>query len=577
MLEFAKSISAAVADSLGMDFETIYELVTVQQDIHRGDISLPCFQLAERLKRAPEAIAEDACKAGAETDVVARAEQTRGYANFFLHRDVVIRKALSGLMDGEGRFKNAAAAEGRTVVIDFSSPNIAKPFGIHHIRTTAIGGSLARIWEAAGAKVVRINYLGDWGSQFGLIILGYKRFGDRDKVEQNPVKALYEIYVRASEEAEKDAAFKEQGRAEFLKLEQGDEENRKLWEWFREESLRYFRRVYDLLDLSFDHYWGEAYYADKTDDAVSLLKSKKLLSESEGATIVDLEPYGMPPCIVRKSDEATIYATRDLAAALHRYRTFHFDRMLYVVGHEQSLHFKQVFKVLELAGLDWANRCSHVPFALMRFADAKISTRKGNVVFLEEVLDEAIERVRRIIRERRQQAYRDRVREKVLNDEEIESVAHAVGTGAVVFNALYVDNNREVLFDWDRQLDFNGETGPYVQYSHARVASILAQASPDELKEADPKVLSADAEYVLARAILRLPLEADRARLANQPAQVARYLISLTKVFNQFYDKCHVLGSEGALRRSRLVLVDAAREALAVGLDLLGLQAPSKM
>jgi len=577
VLEFAEKISKAVADALGTDFETIYGLVTVQQDVQRGDISLPCFQLAGRLKRAPDKIAQDACKAGAASDVVMRAEPAGGYANFFLHRDAVVRKALQGLMDAEGRFKSASVAKGKTVVIDFSSPNIAKPFGIHHIRTTAIGNSLARIWEAAGAKVVRINYLGDWGAQFGLIILGYKRFGDRGEVEKNPVKALYEIYVTASAEADKDEAFKEQARTEFLKLEQGDEENRKLWEWFREESLRYFQSIYDLLDVPFDHFWGEAYYADKTDEAIELLRSKGLLTESEGATVVDLEPYGMPPCIVRKSDEATIYATRDLAAAFHRFRTFNFDRMLYVVGHEQSLHFKQVFKVLELAGADWADRCVHVPFALMRFADAKISTRRGNVIFLEEVLEEAIERVRRIIRERREQAYRDRVREKVLDEEQIESVARAVGTGAIVFNALYVDNNREVLFDWDRQLDFNGETGPYVQYSHARVAGILGGASADELRNPEPKLLSTDAEYALARAILRLPLEADRARIANQPAQVARYLISLTKVFNQFYDKCHVLGSEGALRRSRLMLVDAAREALAVGLRLLGLQAPSRM
>jgi len=577
MLEFAQKISKAISEKLDIEYEKIYELITIQPDISRGDISLPCFQLAKVLRRAPQKIAGEACSVADEMEIVERSEQTNGYANFFLKRDLVVRKALAGLMDADGRFKNAVPARDKTVVIDFSSPNIAKPFGIHHIRTTAIGNSLARIWEAMGARAVRINYLGDWGSQFGLIILGYKRFGNREEVERNAVKALYEIYVKASAEAEADPEFHKLSRAEFLKLEQGDEENRKLWEWFREASLRYFKKVYGLLDISFDHYWGEAWYSDKTDGAINLLESKGLLKKSEGAIVVDLEEYGMPPCIVRKSDEATIYPTRDIAAALHRYETFTFDKMLYVVGHEQSLHFKQVFKVLELAEMAWVADCVHVPFALMRFADVKISTRKGNVIFLEDVLNEAIDRVRNIIRERREQAFADRVREKVIDDDEAESVALAVGVGAVVFNALYVDNNREVLFDWDRQLDFTGETGPYVQYSHARVVSILAKASEDELKDPDPSLLSTDQEYALARAILDLPLEADRARASNLPAHVARHLISLTKVFNQFYDKCHVLSSEGALRTARLCLVNAAREALAEGLHLLGLRAPEKM
>ena len=577
MLQFAHKIAQAVAADLTGDADAVAALMTVQPDISRGDISLACFQFSRDLRKKPNEIAQAVCRRAVECPVVAKAEPAGGYANFFLRREHVLSEALKPLMDDQGRFTAGCTCSGQTMVIDFSSPNIAKPFGIHHIRSTAIGSALSRIWHALGATVVRINHVGDWGSQFGLLIVGFKRYGDSEAVARDPVKALYSLYVKINEDAERDPAIYDEARAEFLKLEQGDEENLKLWRWFRKESLRDFQKLYDLLDVSFEHTMGEAFYNDKSDGAIAFLRDKGLLSQSEGATVVDLEAFGMPPCILRKSDEATIYATRDIAAALYRHETFHFDQMLYVVGHEQSLHFKQLFKVLELAGCDWVSQCRHVPFALMRFADAKISTRRGNVIFLEDVLREAIERVRRVIAERREQAYRERVREKVLSDDETEEVARVVGTGAVVFNYLSVDNNREVLFDWDRVLDFNGETGPYVQYSHARMASILASAGAREPGEVDPAALNSDYEYELARTVLCLPIEIERARQNDQPARVARYLIGLTKAFNQFYDNCHVLKSTGALLNARLALVEATRSALAAGLKLLGMEAPEKM
>lgn len=529
-----------------------------------GDYAFPCFALARILRRSPAEIAQTLADAVERPPWLANVQAVSGYVNLTLHRgqlaDTVLRAAIQ-----EGRSFGAAPERGKTVVIDYSSPNIAKPFTLGHIRSTVIGESLARIFEHRGYRVIRVNHLGDWGTQFGRLIVAYKRWGDEERLKHEAIKELFRLYVRFHEEAEKDPALEDEGRAWFLRLEQGDPEATELWRRFRALSLEEFQAMYQRLGIRFDDYTGESGYNDVLDQTVEALEQKGLLSVSDGAQVVELGD-DMPPCIIRKSDGATLYATRDIAAALRRHEQTQFDWMLYVVDSRQSLHFQQVFAVLKLLGMEWAAGMEHIAFGTLIFGEEIMSTRKGNVIFLEDVLNEAVERVRQIIEERN----------PTLADK--DQVAEMVGVGAVVFNDLVHNRIKDVVFEWDRLLNFDGDTGPYVQYTHARACSVLSRGEeqgelPLESGFSDHEW--EDQEIDLIRLLGRFAEVVETAKDAREPSTVARYVLDLAQKFNAFYHGNRILGNERAA--IRLALTRAVKEVLAAGLYLLGVQAPEKM
>jgi len=483
--------------------------------------------------------------------------------------------------------------EGKTVVVEFSSPNIAKPFGVGHLRSTVIGHALARIYEALGYRVVRINHLGDWGTQFGKEIAAYKRWGDPERIKANPIPELLALYVRFHEEAEQNPELEEEGRAWFKKLEEGDREARELWQWFVDESLKAFRQTYRLLGVEFDHYTGESFYTDQIPRVVDALREKGLLQESEGAWVVDLSEREMPPCLILKADGTSIYATRDLAAAIYRHEQFGFEKMLYVVGAEQTLHFRQVFAVLEKMGHAWASRCEHVPFGLMQIEGKKMSTRKGRVIFLEEVLQEAVERAEAIIQEKNPS----------LPDRQV--VARQIGVGAVIFHDLKTNRIHNVNFSWDEVLNFDGETGPYVQYTYARTQSVLRKAralregadareattaggdgvnaagdaaiAGDQAGAWDAPWLEHSKAWEVCLHLLQFGKAVERAAAGNEPSQVARYLLDLCQLYNRFYHDERILVEDAQEREAKLRLTEAVGQVLKRGLYLLGLEAPPQI
>ncbi len=555
-----------------------------------GDVAFPCFTLAKAWRRSPQQIATELrdrvlAAAGAEDTgnaqdpadrLLQKVEVAGGYLNLFFDRGVLwprmLAQALTVTLPQPG--------EGKTVVVEFSSPNIAKPFGVGHLRSTVIGHSLARIHEALGYRVVRINHLGDWGTQFGKEIAAYKRWGEPERIKANPIPELLALYVRFHEEAEQNPALEEEGRAWFKKLEEGDMEARQLWQWFVDESLTAFRRTYQLLGVEFDHYTGESFYTDQIPQVVDALREKGLLKESEGAWVVDLSEEEMPPCLIIKADGTTIYATRDLAAAIYRHEQYGFERMLYVVGAEQTLHFRQVFAVLKKMGHDWASRCEHVPFGLMQIEGKKMSTRKGRVIFLEEVLQEAVERVEAIIQEKNP-SLPDR-----------QTVARQIGVGAVIFHDLKTHRIHNVNFSWDEVLNFEGETGPYVQYTYARTQSVLRKAGWQERENTDghahpgskhqagawqmPWLENSKAWEVCLR-LLEFGKAVERAAAGNEPSQVARYLVDLCQLYNRFYHDERILVDDATEREAKLRLTEAVGQVIKRGLYLLGLEAPSQI
>jgi arginyl-tRNA synthetase len=471
---------------------------------------------------------------------------------------------------------------------------VAKPFNVYHLRGTMIGNSVTRIYRARGWKTISINHLGDWGSQYGTLAVAYEKWGDDAELDKRGIEYLVELYVRINKEMENNDALKAQTREAFAKLEKGDKKLHALWEKFVELSLREFKATYARLNVSFDHYWGESFYMDKVPALEASLEKKKLLVESQGAMVVDLEKYEMPPCIVRKADGSTIYATRDLAAAIYRHDKFNFDKMVYIVGGEQKLHFAQVFKVLELMGNEWAKSCTHIGFGLYRFKDAKMSTRKGNFVTMDAVLDHAYERVLKIMEEKAA-ASENPVK---MSQEEREKAAEIIGSGAIIFNDLSTDRNSDVNFDLDRVCDFEGETGPYIQYAHTRCLGILRNAPAELLKGVDVSKLSSletpqpgfetlaksaraklttNEELDLIRILGRLPIALDQVLDTYRPSVLATYLIDVTKIFNAFYRAHKVLVDDAELARARLALVLATQRTLLKGVTLLGMRVPERM
>lgn len=573
MIEFKRRIAGAVhALAEAVSAGEMEALLEVPPNPAMGDYSLPCFKLSKVLRKAPPAIAEElrAGLADKLPDGIARVEAVNGYLNFFLDPAgfaATVIDSVTGAGEGYGADK---IGEGQTVVIDYSSPNIAKPFHVGHLRSTMIGQALANIHRFLGYKVVGINHLGDWGTQFGKQIVAYKKWGIKEEVEKHDVRELVRLYVRFHQEAEENPELEDEARAEFVKLEQGDPEAVELWQWFKEVSYRHFNRIYGQLGVSFDSDAGESFYINKSRDVVAELEEKGLLAEDEGALIVRLDDWNMPPALIIKKDGATLYHTRDIAAALYRMRTYEFDKCIYVTDYAQNLHFAQWFKVIELMGRDWHDRLVHVPFGRVSLEGEGFSTRKGNTIWLEELLEQAIEKTLAIINEKNPEL------------DNKEEVARQVGVGAVIFNDLSTNRIKDVIFTWENALNFDGETGPYVQYAHARGCSLLRKAAEvygDQAETGDfDAALLGDAD---ALAVLKdIGSFPEKVRLAMEklePSIISRHLIDVAQSFNRFYHGCPIIVDDAALRTARLKLVRATVTVLKIGLELIGLAAPEKI
>ncbi|MCL6454829.1 MAG: arginine--tRNA ligase [Alicyclobacillus sp.] len=572
MIQTEKQAIAEVAAPLvGLAADEVAALIEYPPNPELGDLALPCFRFAKVLRKAPPAIAADLADQLAATGRFESVQATGGYVNVRVARGRVARTLISALSAHPETVFSRQSSAGDTVAIDYSAPNIAKPFGVGHLRSTVIGHALANLFRADGATVLGVNHLGDWGTQFGKVIAAYLRWGDEETVRRDPVKELFHLYVRFHAEAKDNPELDDEGRAWFKRLEDGDPEATRLWQWFIDESLKVFQAMYDRLGVSFEFTLGESFYNDKMDAVVDELRSRGLLTESDGALVVDLSEWNMPPCIILKSDGATIYPTRDLAAALYRHDVLGANRLFYVVGGEQTLHFQQVFKVLELMGRDWAANCRHVAFGMMKYNGERMSTRRGKVVYLEDVLDRAVADTRQIIE----------AKNPDLPDK--DWVAEQVGIGAVVFNDLKNYRMHDVDFRYEDVLNFDGETGPYVQYTHARACSVLRRAASEfpsdlttDLAPAEGPLL--DSEWALVTEMGKANEVFERALAQFDPSLMARLVLDVCHAFNRFYHDAPILAAPDAQTRAfRLGLTDATRRFIAYTLGLLGLRAPEAM
>ncbi|WP_232699328.1 arginine--tRNA ligase [Brevibacillus daliensis] len=545
--------------------ERVQGMLETPPNPQMGDLAFPCFQLAKSLRKAPPMIAQELSDK-ISLPFLKEVQVAGAYLNFFFDQEEVVVSCVNTILTEGATYGSSQLGEGKRVPIDLSAPNIAKPFSMGHLRSTVIGNALANIMEKQGYKPVRINHLGDWGTQFGKLIVAYKKWGNEEKVKAEPIKELLTLYIKFHEEAESDPSLEDQGREWFKKLEDGDQEARMLWQWFRDESLQEFNKIYELMGISFDSTNGEAFYNDKMDRVVDLLEQKGLLSESDGAMVVSLEEYDMPPCLIKKSDGATLYATRDLAAALYRHENYDFAKALYVVGGEQRLHFQQFIKVLQKMGYDWAKEMHHIPFGMMLKDGKKMSTRKGKLVLLEEVLSQAIEDVLKVIEE------------KNPNLANKEAIARQVGVGAVIFHDLKNYRLNDINFSWEDMLTFEGETGPYVQYTHARGCSLLKKGNykKSEVKAVEGAFEGAET-WAVVTTLLQFPEVIEKAGDQFDPSQIGKYVIDLAQSFNKFYAHVRILAEDEDVKQARLQLVEAVLIVLKEGLRLLGLQAPEEM
>ncbi|MDY7600961.1 arginine--tRNA ligase [Streptococcus suis] len=551
---------AAILPSL--EVEAIYNLLEKPKSSEMGDIAFPAFSLAKVERKAPQAIAADIVEK-LDTTGFEKVVATGPYVNFFLDKAAISHQVLTDVITEKDQYGKLNIGQERNVTIDMSSPNIAKPFSVGHLRSTVIGDALANIHEKLGYKPIRINHLGDWGKQFGMLIVAYKLWGDKTAVEADPISELLKLYVRINAEAEEKPELDDEARQWFKKLEDGDPEAHELWQWFRDESLVEFNRIYDKLDVTFDSYNGEAFYNDKMDEGIQILEEKGLLQESKGARIVDLESYNLPPALIMKTDGATLYITRDMATAMYRKRTYDFVKSIYVVGQEQINHFKQLKAVLKEMDFNWSDDMTHVTFGLVTKDKKKLSTRKGNIILLEPTLDEAVSRAL------------TQIEAKNPDLENKEEVAHAVGVGAVKFYDLKTDRDNGYDFDLEAMVSFEGETGPYVQYAYARIQSILRKANFVPSAENDYKLADAES-WDIIKHIQNFSNVVERAGDKFDPSLIAKYAINLAQAFNKYYAHTRIL-DESPERDSRLALAYATGLVLKEALRLLGVKAPEKM
>lgn len=560
-----KSIIANLIEIEGISSAEIAALITPPKDSKMGDFCLPCFRFSKALRKSPIAIAEELAASVTLPDCFEKAEAVAGYLNFTLDKKAYNKRIIEKAVADGKAYGDQNVGEGKNVCIDYSSVNVAKPLHIGHLSSTAIGAALYRIYKKLGYNAIGINHLGDWGTQFGKLIVAYKLWGNDEDIEKRGVTALVEIYVRYHKEAEEKPEMDDEARAWFKKIEDFDPEATRLFNWFKEITLKEVVKIYDRLGIKFDYYTGESFYNDKMQPVLDLLEKKGLLVESNGAKVVDLSAYNMPPCLLVRSDGATLYATRDLAAAYYRKATFDFYKCLYVVAYQQNLHFKQWFKVVELAGESWAKDLVHVNFGMVSLPDGAIKTRAGNYILLEDVLNKSVEKALQIITE------------KSPDLENKEEVAEQVGIGAVLFSVLYNSRIKDIVFSYDRVLNFDGETGPYVQYTHARCNSVLKKAGEYDGGEVDYSGISDEESSEVVKLIASFPEAVKAAAEKYEPCFVARHLVSLAQSYNRFYLANRIANAEPKIRNARVLLTTAVKNVLESGLALLGIAAPEKM
>lgn len=560
-----KIIDLLAAQIEGMSKEDISATIEIPPKPEMGDFAFPCFRLAKTMHKAPNMIAADIKEAIGDVDYLDRIEVKGAYLNFFVKTEVFVKSMIEAA--NSENFGGSDIGEGKNICLDYSSPNVAKNFHVGHLRTTIIGNSLYKIFSKLGYNAIRINHLGDWGTQFGKLIVAYKAWGSKEAVEKDGISELMKLYVKFHEEADKNPELVDEARAWFARMEQGDEEALSIWQWFKDISLVEYKRTYDLLGVDFDYYLGESFYRDKCQEVVDKIAEAGLLKESEGAMIVDLSEYDMAPCIITKKDGSSIYATRDLAAIFYRKKTYNFCKCLYVTGQEQKLHFAQVFKVVELLGNEWAkDQLVHIPYGLVSLEGAKLSTRNGNIIYAEDILHDAIEKSLEIITE------------KSPNLENKEEVAKMVGVGSVLFNDLYNQRIKDVSFSWDKVLNFDGETGPYVQYTHARCSSVVRLAENfDPSNEVDFSVITEPDAIFLLKEINRFPKVVLDAADKYEPSIVARFAVDVAQAFNKFYNSTRINVDDVELKNARVMLTYLTKNTISEALNLLGIEAPEAM
>lgn len=570
MLELKKKLASSLAEAAAKAFsenapgeDEIAAMLEYPPDDTLGDIALPCFKLSKTLRQAPPKIASALAEASQGIPGFDHIAADGGYLNFKVSGEYLVLNVLKNAIDtGENYGKNDIG-KGKTVVLDYASPNVAKPFHIGHLGTTVIGHSLKLIHQFSGYNCIGINHLGDWGTQFGKLICAFRLWGSREEIEKGGIDALVALYVKFHAEAEKDETLNDRARAEFKKLEEHDEENTALWKWFIEISLREYEITFKQLGITFDSYNGESFYTDKMPEQIEKMREMNLLKIDDGASIVDLEEYGMPPCLILKKDGSTLYPTRDIAAAVYRKRTYNFDKCIYVTSAGQSLHFAQWFKVVELMGYDWYNELVHVPYGTVSINGEKLATRTGNVVLLRDLFAQAIEKVQAVIDE------------KNPGLENRDEVAEAVGVGAVVFHYLYNSRIKDINFVMESALSFDGATGPYAQYTYARTCSILGKADADMNAEA---VITSPEEARLLLTVSKFPERVIQALNAYEPSMITRYIIELCTAFNRFYQACPIITVESkSVKNTRLQITKAAQNALGNALHLICLKTPEKI
>lgn len=569
MINFKEKIAKAIAKVTNLDEKELATYIEIPPNSDLGDYAFPCFKLAKALRKAPPVIATE-IKNNIEVDekIVEKIEIVGGYLNIYINKETLAQNVLNEIAEKKEKYGSSNIGQGKNVVIDYSAPNIAKPFHIGHLRSTVIGGALYKIYNFLGYNSVGINYLGDWGLQFGKVMAGYDMWKDEYDFSKSEIQAILKIYVRFCQEEKEKPELTGKAREYFKRLEDGEEKEVETWKWIRKISLENYQKTYNLLNSKFDSYNGESYYNDKMEPVVEELRNKGLLKESEGAQVVDLSEYDMPPCIIITSAGTTIYATRDLASLKDRINKYNFDKAIYVVGNEQRLHFKQVFKVLELMGYpEYAARCEHVPFGLVvDKTGEKIGSRKGNSVFLEDILKEAIQKVEKII---------DEKNPKLENKEE---VARKVGVGAIIFNDLSNSRIKDEIFDWDMLLNFQGETGPYIQYIYVRTRSLLEKAGyVPNLENINCGKLQEKEAIETLKLLYNFNETVQVAAEKNEPSIIARYLINVAQSFSTFYNEHKIITEDKAIQDARLALTYAVGTVLEIGVKLLGMEMPEKM
>lgn len=565
-MDFKQKIANLIHSIVEIEKNEIETMIEIPPNTDMGDYAFPCFKLSKQFRKAPVMIANELIEKIEKPEFIQKIEVQGAYINFFTEKSIYVKEVLSNILEEKEQYGQSEMGKGKTVVIDYSSPNIAKPFHVGHLRSTVIGNALYNIYKALGYHCVGINHLGDWGTQFGKLIVAYKKWGSKEKIEKHGIQELMNIYVKFHDEAEKAPELNDEARLWFVKMQDGDEEALALWKWFYEISMKEFERVYKMLGIHYDAYTGESFYNDKMEAVVEELKQKNLLKESQGAMIVDLEAEKMPPCLIIRKDGGTLYATRDITAALYRKKTYDFDKCIYVTALDQNLHFAQWFQVIKKMGYEWWENLVHVPFGLVSLESGKLSTRSGNVVLMEELLNQAVDETKKIIQE------------KNPNITDKEMVAKQVGIGAVIFNDLYNNRIKDVTFSWERMLNFDGETGPYVQYAHVRACSILKKAEVRSIEGTiDFSKLSDEASIAVCKLLEAYPSKIAEAAQKYEPSIVTRHLVDIAQAFNKFYGDNAILGSEEQTKKARLSLVYAVKIVIKHGLNLLGIEAVEQM